>query len=116
VSVDVFSYPPPVITPRTLRFAINDPTGGPVTDLTGSATSGQNIYFDGANFGTAVTSISVTYGTAGSYSCVLLDNTGGQGTTDTRIACKTQLGAGTVRFLICSMCVHLVTQHLCSSV
>jgi hypothetical protein len=56
---DFYSYPPPALTPNTIRF----PGGFPSIGLVGNTTQGEEIYFNGQNFGPtqATGHIKVTY-------------------------------------------------------
>jgi len=92
ISTDVFSYPDPVIYNRTLRASAE---GIGSTNLFSVTNRGENVYFNGANFGTNNTAatLRVTYGpreNPGKFSC----DVDYEFSSDTTIKCSTATGTG----------------------
>jgi hypothetical protein len=81
---DLFHYPPPIITPATIRFAGRSPS----TFIVSNTTQGDLIAFDGLYFGSSIAEISVTYGSQQRQCSVT------NATTTNTIYCYTQPGQG----------------------
>ncbi len=90
IGTDTYSYPSPTITPSTLRLS----TTTERSEVTGTSSQGETLFFRGVNFGTVYTAAAIFYGPASNpllYRCVIQTKL----MTDNTAACTTTRGAGT---------------------
>jgi hypothetical protein len=107
---DYYSYPPPSITPNTIRF----PAGMPTSSIIGNTTQGEEILFNGQYFGAQLSNLlSVTYvasvNATETFVCKVLTPSD----TNSEIHCKTVPGDGLA--MVFTVCVGYGSGALCAT-